>query len=43
MIEVTDLVKNYGSVPAVRGVSLGVARGEVSKAEVAVFFQEHAK
>jgi len=29
MIEVTDLVKNYGSVPAVRGVSLGVARGEV--------------
>jgi polar amino acid transport system ATP-binding protein len=29
MIEVTDLVKNYGSVPAVRGVSLGVAKGEV--------------
>src|SRR5712664_2891481 len=29
MIEVTDLVKNYGAVPAVRGVSLGVARGEV--------------
>ena len=29
MIEVIDLVKNYGSVPAVRGVSLGVARGEV--------------
>src|SRR6201993_3470798 len=29
MIEVTDLVKNYGSVPAVRGVSLDVARGEV--------------
>jgi ABC-type sugar transport system ATPase subunit len=29
MIEVTDLVKNYGPVPAVRGVSLGVARGEV--------------
>ena len=29
MIEITDLVKNYGSVPAVRGVSLGVARGEV--------------
>jgi polar amino acid transport system ATP-binding protein len=29
MIEVTDLVKNYGSVAAVRGVSLGVARGEV--------------
>ena len=29
MIEVTDLVKNYGPVPAVRGVSLGVAKGEV--------------
>src|SRR5271165_3243201 len=29
MIAVTDLVKNYGPVPAVRGVSLGVARGEV--------------
>ena len=29
MIEVTDLVKNYGPVPAVRGVSLAVARGEV--------------
>src|SRR6516162_3640957 len=29
MIEVADLVKNYGPVPAVRGVSLGVARGEV--------------
>src|ERR1700747_399798 len=29
MIEVTDLIKNYGAVPAVRGVSLGVARGEV--------------
>src|SRR5246127_591826 len=29
MIEVTDLVKHYGPVPAVRGVSLGVARGEV--------------
>ena len=29
MIEVTDLVKNYGSVPAVRGVSLCVAKGEV--------------
>ena len=29
MIEVTNLVKNYGPVPAVRGVSLGVARGEV--------------
>jgi polar amino acid transport system ATP-binding protein len=29
MIEVTDLVKNYGSVPAVRSVSLGIARGEV--------------
>src|SRR5260370_19242009 len=29
MIEVTDLVKNYGAVPAVRGVSLGVAKGEV--------------
>ena len=29
MIEVTDLVKNYGPVAAVRGVSLDVARGEV--------------
>ena len=29
MIEVTDLVKNYGPVPALRGVSLGVAKGEV--------------
>src|SRR6476646_7750943 len=29
MIEVTDLVKHYGPVPAVRGVSLGVAKGEV--------------
>jgi len=29
MIEITDLVKNYGSVRAVRGVSLGVARGQV--------------
>ena len=29
MIEVTDLVKNYGAVPAVCGVSLDVARGEV--------------
>jgi polar amino acid transport system ATP-binding protein len=29
MIEVIDLVKNYGSVRAVRGVSLGVAKGEV--------------
>ena len=29
MIEVTDLVKNYGAVPAVRGVSLSVAKGEV--------------
>jgi tetratricopeptide (TPR) repeat protein len=29
MIEVTDLVKNYGPAPAVRGVSLGVAKGEV--------------
>ena len=29
MIEVTDLVKNYGPVPAVRGVSLCVAKGEV--------------
>ena len=29
MIEVTDLVKNYGSVPAVRGVTLRVAKGEV--------------
>src|SRR5215469_102834 len=29
MIEVTDLVKNYGPVPAVRGVSLAVAKGEV--------------
>jgi ABC-type sugar transport system ATPase subunit len=29
MIEVTDLVKNYGAVAAVRGVSLRVARGEV--------------
>ena len=29
MIEITDLVKNYGAVPAVRGVSLAVARGEV--------------
>ncbi|MBV8934181.1 MAG: ATP-binding cassette domain-containing protein, partial [Alphaproteobacteria bacterium] len=29
MIEVTGLVKNYGAVPALRGVSLGVAKGEV--------------
>src|SRR5436853_4826261 len=29
MIEVTNLVKNYGAVSAVRGVSLGVAKGEV--------------
>src|SRR5438874_9976425 len=29
MIEVTDLVKNYGAVPALRGVSLGVRKGEV--------------
>jgi polar amino acid transport system ATP-binding protein len=29
MIEVTDLVKNYGPVRAVRGVSLGVTKGEV--------------
>src|SRR5207237_10051155 len=29
MIEVTDLVKNYGPVPALRGVSLGVAKSEV--------------
>jgi ABC-type polar amino acid transport system ATPase subunit len=29
MIEVTDLVKNYGTVPALCGVSLGVAKGEV--------------
>src|SRR5713226_6611235 len=29
MVEVTDLVKNYGAVPALRGVSLGVTRGEV--------------
>jgi len=29
MIEVVDLIKDYGPVPAVRGVSLGVARGEV--------------
>ena len=29
MIEVTDLVKNYGSLAALRGVSLGVAKGEV--------------
>ena len=29
MIEVTDLVKNYGPLPAVRGVSLAVAKGEV--------------
>ena len=29
MIEVTDLVKNYGTVAVLRGVSLGVARGEV--------------
>ena len=29
MIQVTDLVKNYGTVEAVRGVSFGVARGEV--------------
>ncbi|HEY4037667.1 MAG TPA: ATP-binding cassette domain-containing protein, partial [Burkholderiaceae bacterium] len=29
MIEVVDLVKHYGQVEAVRGVSLGVERGEV--------------
>ena len=29
MIAVTDLVKHYGHVEAVRGVSLGVERGEV--------------
>jgi osmoprotectant transport system ATP-binding protein len=29
MIEIADLVKHYGPVPAVRGVSLGVGRGEV--------------
>jgi polar amino acid transport system ATP-binding protein len=29
MVEVTGLVKNYGAVPALRGVSLGVAKGEV--------------
>lgn len=29
MIEVTDLVKSYGAVHAVRGVSLAVGRGEV--------------
>src|SRR5260370_29856107 len=29
MIEVTDLVKNYGTVPALGGVSLGVAKAEV--------------
>jgi glutamate/aspartate transport system ATP-binding protein len=29
MIQVTDLVKNYGAVEAVRGVSFGVAKGEV--------------
>jgi polar amino acid transport system ATP-binding protein len=29
MIEVANLIKNYGAVQAVRGVSLGVARGEV--------------
>jgi polar amino acid transport system ATP-binding protein len=29
MVEVVDLVKNYGAVPALRGVGLGVGRGEV--------------
>src|SRR5439155_7708447 len=29
MVEVEGLVKNYGAVPALRGVSLGVTRGEV--------------
>jgi len=29
MVEVADLVKTYGQVEAVRGVSLGVERGEV--------------
>jgi ABC-type polar amino acid transport system ATPase subunit len=29
MIAVADLVKHYGQVEAVRGVSLGVERGEV--------------